>query len=289
MATDIKFKPKLRVTLLDAYGSPIQDRLVDAYTELNAGPKTVYDGPIRMEVTLTSQQEVDAYKNYLDMLKGTLPLRESAGRGRPSTGGAAAKEIESPREEILQQVHQMVTEGKNQSQVIKYLREKLGFVFMLTEDFLLHFPDFEFNTRDVGEPNNNHQFPKSLSWMVRCVKRAKDPKADKFDPLIIFGFSILEGPSKKVVPYLYRERQKPLKITPGKSAITPNQVEFTKMPPYMQEEERIKFSAEQRALFLNPEKQPSKFFNRWAGEVQVPKNVHEALVGRVPHLKCLPQ
>ena len=125
--------------------------------------------------------------------------------------------------------------------------------------------------------------------MVRCVKRAKDPKADKFDPLILFGFSILEGPSKKVVPYLYRERQKPLRIALGKSAITPNQVEFTKMPPYMQEAERIKFSAEQRALFLNPEKVPSKFFIRWAGEVQVPKNVYETLKERVPNLKCLPQ
>lgn len=289
MATDINFKPKLRITTLDNNGAYVQDRLVDMYTELNAGPKFVHDGPVRVEVTLTSKQEVESFKKYLDMLQGNLPLRESAGRGRPSTGGAAAKEIESPREEVLQTIHQMVTEGKNQTQIIKYLREKLGFVFMLTEDFLLHFPDFEFKSRDIGEPNGNHQFPKSLSWMVRCVKRAKDPKADKFDPLIIFGFSILDGPSKKVVPYLYRERQKPLSITLGKSAITPNQVEFTKMPPYMQEEERIKFSAEQRALFLNPEKAPSKFFNRWAGEVQVPKNVHDALVGRVPHLKCLPQ
>lgn len=288
MATDINFKPKLRVTHLDNNGAVLGDRLVDAYTEYNAGPKAVHNGPIRFEVTLTSQQDVESFKKYLDMLQGKLPLRETTGRGRPSTGGAAAKEIDSPREDILQQVLKMNAEGKNQTAIIKYLRE-LGFVFLLTEDLLYYFPDFQFNPRDVGEPNNNHQYPKSLSWMVRCVKRAKDPKADKFDPLIMFGFSILEGPSKKVVPYLYRERQKPIKIALGKSAITPNQVEFTKMPPYMQEEERLKFSAEQRALFLNPEKQPSKFFNRWAGEVQVPKNVHEALIGRVPNLKCLPQ
>lgn len=288
MANDINFKPKLRVTLLDNNGAQLNDRLVDAYTEFNVGPKSVHDGPIRFEVTLTSQQDVDSFKKYLDQIQGKLPLRETTGRGRPSTGGAAAKEIESPREDILQQVIQMTNDGKTQSEVIKYLRE-LGFVFILTEDFLLHFPDFKFANRDTGDPNNNHQYPKSYSWMVRCVKRAKDPKADKFDPMIIFGFSILEGPSKKVVPYLYRERQKPIKIALGKSAITPNQVEFTKMPPYMQEEERIKFSAEQRALFLNEEKQPSKFFNRWAGEVQVPKNVHEKLKERVPHLKCLPQ
>lgn len=285
---DINFKPKLRVTRLDNNGAVIEDRLVDAYTELNNGPRQTYDGPVRYEITLTCQQDVDNFKKYLDQMAGKLPLREVGSRGRPSTGGAAAKEIESPREDILQEVIKMNEEGKNQSQVIKYLRE-LGFVFILTEDFLVHFPDFQFNKKDVGEPNGNHQYPKSLSWMVRCVKRAKDPKADKFDPMIIFGFSILDGPSKKVVPYLYRERQKPIRIALGKSTITPNQVEFTKMPPYMQEEERLKFSAEQRALFLNPEKQPSKFFNRWAGEVQVPQNVWEALKERVPHLKCLPK
>ncbi len=48
--------------------------------------------------------------------------------------------------------------------------------------------------------------------MARCIKRAKDPKADKFDPMIVFGFSILNGPSKKIIPYLYKERKKPFKI-----------------------------------------------------------------------------
>lgn len=288
MATDINFKPKLRITHLDNNGAILGDRLVDAYTEYNMGPKQTHDGPLRFEITLTCQQDIDSFKKYLDQLKGELPLKETTGRGRPSTGGLVNKAIESPREDILQQVIQMVNEGKDQTTIIKYLRE-LGFVFLLTEDLLFHFSDFKFNPRDTGEPNGNHQFPKSLSWMVRCVKRAKDPKADKFDPLIMFGFSILEGPSKKVVPYLYRERQKPLKITLGKSAITPNQVEFTKMPSYMLEEERLKFSAEQRALFLNPEKVPSKFFNRWASEVQVPQNVFEALKERVPQLKCLPK
>lgn len=285
---DINFKPKLRVTRLDNNGAVIEDRLVDAYTELNNGPKQAYNGPVRFEVTLTSQQEVDNFKKYLDMLRGDLPLRELGTRGRPSTGGAAAKDIESPREDILNQVIQMQKEGKNQTEVIKYLRE-LGFVFLLTEDFLSYFPDFQFNKKDVGEPNDNHQYLKSFSWMVRCVKRAKDPKADKFDPMIIFGFSILDGPSKKVVPYLYKERQKPIRVALGKSTITPNQVEFTKMPPYMREEERLKFSSEQRALILNPEKSPSKFFLRWAPDVKVPQTAYDALKERVPSLKCLPK
>ena len=55
----------------------------------------------------------------------------------------------------------------------------------------------------------------------------------------------------------------------------------------MLEDERAKFTAEQRALFMNPEKQPSKFFLRWAGDVKVPTNVYEALKERVPSLGCL--
>ena len=286
MANEIEFKPKFRISLLETNGAIISDRLVDAYTELNAGPKAVHMGPVRVEITLTSQQDIDAFKNYLDQLRGNLPLRETTGRGRPSTGSAANKAIETPREDILNDVQRMIADGKDQQQIIKYLRS-LGFVFILTEDFLSHFPEFQFNTRDVGEPTPNHQFLNSLSWMVRCVKRAKDPKADKFDPMILFGFSILEGPSKKIVPYLYKERVKPLKADPGKKGITPNQVEFTKMPKYMLEDERAKFTAEQRALFMNPEKQPSKFFLRWAGDVKVPTNVHEALKERVPSLGCL--
>ena len=33
------YKPKLRITTLEDNGSYIQDRLVDAYTEMNSGPK----------------------------------------------------------------------------------------------------------------------------------------------------------------------------------------------------------------------------------------------------------
>ena len=287
MANEINFKPKFRISLLDTNGAVLSDRLVDSYPELTTGPKQTHTGPTRIEITLTSKQDVDNFKEYLDRLQGSLPLREVGTRGRPSTGGTG-KDIESPREEILMNVENLVKEGKNQTQIMKYLRD-LGFVFLLTEDFLRYFPDFDFNKKDVGTPNDNGQYPKSLSWMARCVKRGKDPKTDKFDPMIIFGFSILEGPSKKVVPYLYRERKKPLRIALGKKGITPNSVEFTKFPPYMQEEERLKFSADQRAMVLNPEKQPTKLILRWANEVKVPYSIWEKLKDRVPKLKHLPQ
>lgn len=269
------YKPKLRVTTLSENGTPLSDRLVDAYTEMNSGPKVQHKGPIRVEVTLTNKQDVDNFKEYLDRLIGVLPAKApTAGRGRPA--GTTVKNLESPREDILADVEKMVEEGKSQQEIIKYLRE-LGFIFILTEDFLYHFPGFEFDKKDVGEATDNKQYPNSFSWMARCIKRAKDPKADKFDPMVIFGFSILNGPSKKIIPYLYKERKKPLRAQTGKNVLSFSQAEFTKLPKYMLEEERIKFSTEQRQLLLNPEKKPSKFFMRWYRDVVFPDSIKDKI------------
>lgn len=269
------YKPKLRVTTLSENGTPLSDRLVDAYTEMNSGPKVQHKGPIRVEVTLTNKQDIDNFKEYLDRLIGVLPAKApTAGRGRPA--GTTIKNLESPREDILADVEKMVEEGKSQQEIIKYLRE-LGFIFILTEDFLYHFPGFEFDKKDVGEATDNKQYPNSFSWMARCIKRAKDPKADKFDPMVIFGFSILGGPSKKIVPYLYKERKKPLRAQVGKNVISFSQAEFTKLPKYMREDERIKFSTEQRQLLLNPEKKPSKFFMRWVDDAVFPDSIKEKI------------
>lgn len=76
------FKPKMRVTLLSDNGGVISDRLIDATTEMNLGPKETYKGPVRVEVTLTNSQEVDNFKRYLDRLSGNLPLKNTLVRGR---------------------------------------------------------------------------------------------------------------------------------------------------------------------------------------------------------------
>lgn len=271
------FKPKMRITTLNEDGSYIQDRLVDAYTELNSGPKFQHNGPVRLEITLQNQQDIESFKTYIDQLSGKLPIKEVTGRGRPTMG--TTTQLESPREDIMFKVESMVKEGSNQDDIIKYLRG-LGFVFLLTEDFLFHFEDFPFAKKDIGDPNSNGQYINSYSWMVRCIKRAKDPRADKFDPMILFGFSILGGPSKKIIPYLYKERKHPFRVETGKKILTYSTVEFSKMPAWMLPDERIKFSAEQRQLLANPEKQPSKFFLRWSHDVLLPDAIHEKFMGR---------
>lgn len=270
----ITYKPKLRITTLDDQGRYLSDRLVDATTELYAGPKIQHNGPIRLEVTLLNKQDIESFKNYLDQLSGNLPIKApTAGRGRPAVGTSVT---ESPREDILLAVENMVKEGKDQSEVIKYLRE-LGFVFILTEDLLYHFPDFPFKTKDIGKPTDNGQYLDSYSWLIRCIRKAKDPKTDKFDPMILFGFSIQKGPSKKVIPYLYKERKNPMRISTGKKVLSFSTAEFTKFPKYQNADERLKWSTEMRQLVLNKEKKPSKFFIRWAPDILLPDKTYQEL------------
>lgn len=268
------FKPKIRVSLLSDNGAVTSDRLVDAYTELNTGPKEAHNGPIRIEITLTSSNEIANFKAYLDRLTGILPLKVTAGRGRPATGSNV--ELENPREEILADIIKMAEEGKSQKDIIKYLRG-LGFIFMLTEDFLQYFPEFPFNHKDVNNPHENGQYLNSLSWMVRQIKQAKVPKSDKYDPQLIFGFSIINGPSKKVVPYMFKERKKPLRVNPAKKTLSFSTVGFTKYPTYMREDERLKFSTEIRQLLHGQRKKPSTFFNRWVKDVRFPDNIKEQI------------
>lgn len=272
---DKVFKPKLRITTLEENGSVIQDRLVDATSEYYTGPKIQHNGPLRIEVTLTNKTDVETFKEYLDKLVGNLPIKQpTAGRGRPIA--SSTPQLESPREDILQKVQEMANNGNTQKEIIKYLRD-LGFVFILTEDFLHYFEDFPFDKKDIGESTENHQYLDSMSWMVRCIKRAKDPQADKFDPMIIFGFNILRPKSKKLVPYLYKERKKPLRASTNGTSLSFNNVEFTKFPKYMLEAERLKFSTEQRQLLQNPKKKPSKFFMRWEKDVIFPDSIKDKI------------
>ena len=267
------FKPKLRCTLLDEDGTTIEDRLVDQATEFTMGPKKSHTGPTRFEVTLQNQHDIDQFKAYIDKLRSNLPVKEMNSRGRPAASSTNAL-LESPREDILVKVEQMVKEGLNQHDIIKYLRT-MGFIFLLTEDFLRYFPEFEFNKKDIGEPNSSSQYPKSYSWMVRCIKMAKDPKSDKYDKMILFGFQIIEERTNKIIPYLYGDRKKPLRApVEKKNPVTFNGIkELTKFPHYMEEEERLKFSTEMRLLTQNKDRKPSKFFIRWYKDIKFPKEM----------------
>ena len=267
------FKPKMRVTLLSDNGAVISDRLIDANLEMSLGPKETHKGPIRVEVTLTNSQDLSNFKDYLDRLSGNLPLKVLGTRGRKPLMDTV---LENPREEILSDIRKMVEDGKDQKDIIKYLRG-LGFIFMLTEDFLQYFPEFPFHLKDINTPYENGQYLDSLSWMVRQIRKAKVPKSDKYDPQIIFGFSIIKGSTRKVVPYLFKERKQPIRVKPAKKQLSFSSVGFTKYPTYMMEEERLKFSTEIRQLINGQRKKPSTFFNRWMKDVKFPDSIKEQI------------
>lgn len=261
-----KVNPKMRVQLMDSEYRVISDRLVDQAIEFMQGSKVKHKDPIKLEVILSSQNDIDSLKTYLDQLVGQLPIKEIGTRGRPA---GKTPELKSPREDIYERINELTSE-KNQDEVIAYLRE-LGFVFLLTEDFLHYFPDFPFRSKDIGEPNRNGQYINSYQWLVRRIKTAKDPKSDKYDPQIIFGFNIMER-SDKFVGYLYKQFKSRMKATvPSKQALSFASFEMAKMPSFMQEEERLKWSTEMRALIMDTNKVPSKFFTRWAPDVMLPQ------------------
>lgn len=266
MENEIKIKPKMRVQLLDKELRVISDRLVDQSIEFMQGAKVKHTDPIKLEVVLTSQNDINSLKTYLEQLAGNLPIKEMGTRGRPAT--TVAKDI-SPREDIYEKVEQLIGEGCNQDAIIKYLRD-LGFVFLLTEDLLTYFPGFPFRERDIKKPNNNGQYLDSYQWLIRRVKKSKDPKADKYDPQILFGFKIFER-NEKFVGYLYKQFKNKHKASiPEKNALSFANFEMAKLPAYMIEEERLKWSTEMRQLMLNKEKKPSKFFIRWVPDIILP-------------------
>ena len=198
----------------------------------------------------------------------------NVGRGRPA--GSTTKELESPREDILADVEKMIEEGKSQQDIIKYLRG-LGFDLSLLKIFYFTFLDLSLIKKMWEKQQTISNIPiHSLGWQD-VSNGLRTQKQINFDPMVIFGFSILGGPSKKIIPYLYKERKKPLRAQVGKNVISFSQAEFTKLPKYMREDERIKFSTEQRQLLLNPEKKPSKFFMRWVDDAIFPDSVKEKI------------
>ena len=270
-------KPKMRIQLLDEDLRTLNDRLVDQTMEFTQGPKEKHTKPIKLEVILTSQNDITGLKTYLDALAGSLPLKEVGTRGRPQ---GQTKELESPREDIMLQVENMIKAEETQDKVIKYLRD-LGFVFLLTEDVIYYDASManKFKGKHIGASNRNGQYPDAkYQWMLRRIKTAKMPISDKYDPLIIFGFDLMKGESSRIVCYLIRDFQwaKKAKVTDKRTQTFAN-FEMVKYPAFLIEEERLKLSTEIRQLTLDSNKKPTKFFLRFLPDITIPSGIQEKL------------
>jgi len=231
----------------------IDDRMVAQDAEVAKGPQLSHQGPIRIEFSLDSPDDITKAKTYLDQLVGNIPL------GSKKARKIKIKDMDTPeqREMLLAEVIEMATD---QDHLIQLLRDK-GFVFMMT-DFLKTFEWAE------TLPIKDRHLDK-YQWMMLQIKPAKNPKSDKYDPMLVFGIKLLDEREEKVVVYLNNEYHKTYKIAvPDKPKEVFKKTTMTKFPDYMTHEEREKFRLELRQYQDQPERQLSKFFKRWRPYVE---------------------
>jgi len=249
---------KIRVQLFDQDHRIIDDRMVSQDTEFRTGPRYQHDGPIRVEFSFLEKGDVDDAVIYMQKLTGLLPIEASVKKVKK------LKVSDIPdSEETLKAIIEEVKGMANQDIAIKYLREQ-GFVFM-TSEFLNTFGyKVSFKEGDDEE----------YAWMIRCIKQAKNPINDKYDPMLIFGIKLLEGRTEKVRVYLNGEYEKTLKIpVPEKPKMGFDKTNMLVFPNFMEQEERDKFRYEYRLHEADPNREPSKFFRRWYKHVTKPKEV----------------
>ena len=237
---------KTRIQLFDKEGRIISERLVSQDPEFYHGPKEPHDGPMRIEFTFMEKDDVELVKQYLDKLVGILPIEVSTKTTKKIKKLGLTEDI---REEFLKSITE--TEG-DQDELIQTLRDR-GFVF-ITSDFI----------ESLQLPINIKKLHKqSLVWMVKLLRRAKDPKNDKYDPMLAFGMNLDER-TEKVVVYLNGEYHSKMAWSlPEKPRETIKKNGLVKFPAYMEQDERDRFRKELRELLDKPESLPSKFFMRW--------------------------
>lgn len=256
----MEIKPNIRIQLFDDNGL-FSDRMVSQLPEFYAGPKEHHHGPLRIEFTLVSKDDVTSAIEYLRTLTGDLPLKA---KGTTSTPGRKTSTtsnddiFDNNKEQIIKDLLELHKD--NQDTLITELR-KSGFIFVHSDFLKFVIPD-TYKLKDIHTTK--------YEWLVRRTKEAKDPKNDKYDPQILIGISIMNERSDRVVLYTYGEYVNRYKIpVPAKKAIKLSKTNLMKFPHYMNEEERLKYGVEHRTLFNTPDKKPSKFYMRWFKDVTV--------------------
>lgn len=247
---------KMRIQLVKD-GLNISDRLVDQKTEFYIGPKEVHDGPMIIEFILEDGSDTEGAIQYLKKLTGLLPIENKPG---PKKAGAPSnKEVYdgSSREILL--VEAVKASKDNQDAFISYLRER-EFVFMTSDQLKTLLPE-SYKFKKVHLEN--------YEWLLRRIKTAKDPRADKFDISMILGIKILSDRSDRMLLYMNGENQKSIRLEVPEKALNFKQTNLIKFPHYMIYEEREKWGIEHRQLMANPDKKPSKFYQRWVKDVKL--------------------
>lgn len=246
---------KIRVQLFDEESRLISDKLYKQGSELISGPKFTHNGPMRIEVTMDNQGDVERAITYIKKLSGMLPLE--AKKEKKKVG-----KIESDSDDYVESMMDMITECKDQDELISNLRNQ-GFVFV-TRDLLHNMERFEkVNWEEEDWRTDKYQY------MVRLIKESKNPMLDKFDPTLIVGIKIYKKRSDEVKFYKFGELTNNLDIpVPGKAKESFTTQKLHIFPEFMSEKEKERFRREYRDMERDPDKEPTPFYLRWYKWVQ---------------------
>ena len=113
------------------------------------------------------------------------------------------------------------------------------------------------------------RYLEEYEFLIKRIKEAKDPRNDKFDPVLIFGIKIIKERHSRVLTIMNGEVSKVKIELPTDKPMTLKSTNLLKYPTYMTEEERYKFGIEHRMLFRDESKKPTKFYMRWYRDVKV--------------------
>jgi hypothetical protein len=253
----MEIQKNISIQLFDEEGRILSERLVKQDPEFAVGPKDKHEGPLRLQFTLLESGDVDKAITYLQKLSGALPLT-SPNKPKGRVPGAKITAEDVNRYEVL--LNEAITlYGDNQDKLITFLRE-MGYLFVTGEFLKLVIPE----TYEIRE-----RYLKDYQFLVKRIKEAKDPRNDKFDPVLIFGIKIIEERSPRILTIMNGEVSKRVVDLPTEKAMTVKSTNLLKYPAYMTEEERYKFGIEHRTLFKDPTKKPTKFYLRWYKDVKV--------------------
>lgn len=252
---------KLRITRYQADNSVISDRLVEAQTEFASGPSEIhYEGPLRLDMLLSNQAEVDQLITYLSQLMGQLPISEKVKK--------IPKTLKVEKNTLDQLITDVVKKNKCQEDLLDYLRG-LNFALVTFDHF-----------RDIGRANQwmdfeikegKEKFHAQYQVMVRQLRVAKDPKNDKFDSSVVFLIKLI---SPRVAKYHIYVNGKFSQTVPlewkDKGEINFKVKEkFYKFPKIMTYEERSKWRLEDRKVNFTPGYTPTSLYTKYKEHVTI--------------------
>lgn len=255
----MEIQKNVSIQLFDEEGRILSERLVKQDPEFAIGPKEAHGGPLRIQFTMLESTDVEKAITYLQKLVGSLPLSSpNKPRGRaPGSTTVATKEDINRYQILLDEA--LLAHPNNQDKFINFLRE-MGYIFVTGEFLKLVIPE----TYVIKE-----KYLKDYQFLIKRIKEAKDPRNDKFDPVLMFGIKIIESRHERILTIMNGEVTKAKIALPETKAMTVKSTNLLKYPAYMTEEERYKFGIEHRTLFRDEKKKPTKFYMRWFKDVKI--------------------